>query len=186
MNDMKIFIFILMFIIFILIFIILFLKLKRNIFTQIHLQIKFKIFKSQWTLKFIKTKKISKFNWNKRGLAVKGYQNNLKPEELIKPFLLIESSWCYRWRFELFNFYNACKFCLSFIEYIPYCQSRLWDFGCHMQVIILVPHFFISHIKIYNMNEELKIILSIVRIPLITFNSSNKFYYQNHKSLTLF
>jgi hypothetical protein len=50
----------------------------------------------------------------------------------------------------------------------------------------LVPHFFISHIKIHNVKEKLKIILSIVRDRLITFNSSNIFYYQNYKSLSLF
>jgi hypothetical protein len=34
--------------------------------------------------------------------------------------------------------------------------------------------------KIYNVKEKLKIIPLIVIIPMITFNFSNRFYYQNH------
>jgi hypothetical protein len=46
--------------------------------------------------------------------------------------------------------------------------------------------FYKSYKNIYNTKEKLKIILSIVRIPLITFNSSNEFHYQNNKTLSLF
>jgi hypothetical protein len=40
------------------------------------------------------------------------------------------------------------------------------------------------YIKIYNVKEKLLIILSIIIIPPITFKFSNRFYYQNHKSLS--
>jgi hypothetical protein len=50
------------------------------------------------------------------------------------------------------------------LGYVPGPFLRFW-----------VPLIFVNFMKIYNVKEKLKIITSIVIIPMITFNLSNRF-----------